>query len=429
MDRAPLEPLAEAGADLTLFCLLLLHIGSPNVFHEGKAGPYSLFVTVRPPTVIPGVAEIEIRAANPGVERIRLTPMPLAGEAAKFAPTPDLAARSKTDPQFFTGAVWLMVSGSFQIRVQAEGTQGPGELSVPLPAVARGTRKMDFALGALLSVLLLILAAGAVSIISAATNGSRKATLVAAVIVAAVIVFGNWWWGVEASNYDRYIYKPLELAATVESSNQLVLRLRDPGWIRSRKLDDLIPDHTHLMHLFAVRLPDLDRIWHLHPEKREQAEFVQNLPDMPAGKYQLYADIVHENGFPETAAVEIDLPSVKGKPLEGDDSAGPTANHGMTFSPDLRLVAEPKDLELYMGMPAHAVILKKDRTVFAHIHPTGSVPMAALMLTGGPHTMPSTPIPVVNFPYRFPTPGDYRVFAQIKRAGRVETGLFDLRIR
>ena len=38
------------------------HFGRPGVFFEGSAGPYHLFVTVRMPQVIPGVAEIEVRS-------------------------------------------------------------------------------------------------------------------------------------------------------------------------------------------------------------------------------------------------------------------------------------------------------------------------------------------------------------------------------
>jgi hypothetical protein len=29
------------------------HVGSPNVFYEGDAGPYRLFVSIRTPDVIP----------------------------------------------------------------------------------------------------------------------------------------------------------------------------------------------------------------------------------------------------------------------------------------------------------------------------------------------------------------------------------------
>ncbi len=38
--------------------------------------------------------------------------------------------------------------------------------------------------------------------------------------------------------------------------------------------------------------------------------------------------------------------------------------------------------------------------------------------------LPST----VTFPYGFPEPGDYRIFVQIKRAGRIETAAFDAHV-
>jgi hypothetical protein len=34
----------------------------------------------------------------------------------------------------------------------------------------------------------------------------------------------------------------------------------------------------------------------------------------------------------------------------------------------------------------------------------------------------------VSFPYGFPRPGDYRIYVQIKRAGQIETGVFDAHV-
>ena len=93
-----------------------------------------------------------------------------------------------------------------------------------------------------------------------------------------------------------------------------------------------------------------------------------------------------------------------------------------------------------MGMAGHAEFVRSDLSVFAHVHPAGSVSMAALELAQGglsnasdsaqmPMPMPMAeagPLPPeVRFPYGFPQPGDYRIFVQIKRGGRVETGVFD----
>jgi len=84
------------------------HIGSKDVFEQVSAGPYKLFVTIRTPNVIPGVATIEVRTSGAAVSSIRITPIPLTGEASKHPPTSDPMQRSAVDPAFFTGSLWLM---------------------------------------------------------------------------------------------------------------------------------------------------------------------------------------------------------------------------------------------------------------------------------------------------------------------------------
>ncbi|MGB7753259.1 MAG: hypothetical protein WCF88_17015 [Candidatus Acidiferrales bacterium] len=282
----------------------------------------------------------------------------------------------------------------------------------------------------------------------------------------------------------------------------------------------LMPDHGHLMHLFLIREPGMDRFYHLHPQivppepglhANTGISFETDLPAIPAGRYQVFADVVRESGFPDTMIAEINLPDIPGVALTGDNSAaassplsanGARANNNsgasginpasdaaeqVSITPDgptaslpdgykmiwergtapftanhfvwLRFRLETpdgkpvNDSEPYMGMAGHAEIVNSDRTVFAHIHPDGSVAMAALELTqktsaqgnagasaqarmNAGSEMAGTGMPgmdmstdprsaEVSFPYGFPKAGEYRLFIQMKRGGTIETGVFD----
>ena len=441
------------------------HVGSPDVFFEGDAGPYHLFVTVRVPQVIPGVATIEIRSSAADVDSLSVVPMRLTGPGSELPPADDPATRSPDDPQFFTASLWLMERGSLQVRITVTGARGPATLAVPVPAMALRTLTMDRGLGALLFGLMLLLAASLVSIVAAAVRESalpagaplpprrrvRIATVLAAGLVIGLIVLGNAWWTSSADSYERSTFKQWELRPRVDGC-KLSLPVKM----------DLLADHGHLLHLFLIRLPGLDHLTHLHPE-RADGGFVQTLPTLPAGHYQLFADIVWPGGFPLTGIAQLDLPDLHCPELTGDDTAWSGAALGgkTTISSQLpdggsmiwdrpaelragvslalhfhvvdRDGQPASDLEPYMGMAAHAELVRSDMTVFAHVHPDGSVAMPALELTRKPSmdmdAMPGMahgPIsPALAFPFGFPQPGSYRIFVQIKRAGRIETGVFD----
>jgi hypothetical protein len=457
------------------------HLGSPDVFYEGAAGPYHLLVTIRPPLVVPGVARVEILSATGDVRQIHIAPLPLTTAVVARGASPDIVKRSPLDPRVFTGLAWLMESGSWQVRIQADGALGQGELSVPVPVFAHPGPRMSKPVEIQLFAFLVFLVAGAIGIAGAAAREAvlqpdqipapsdlrrgRVAMGIMGVVLATVVYFAAWWWNDEASSYARFIPKPAALSPQVSQDGRLTLRLSaDPPL---QQLNDLIPDHGHLMHLFLIRLPEMDQFWHLHPEQIDAGLFRQDLPAIPAGRYQLLADIVHRNGILETLAAEADFPQITGYPLQGDDSgaSGPPLSQaalGRDSSPlagggriicerDSSLASQQPSwlrfrvqeengkpasgLEPYMGMAGHAVVVSSDLSVFAHIHPMGSAPMAAISLAnpsfdphalhrGGAGTLP----PEVSFPYGFPKPGAYRIFVQVKRAGRVETGIFDLRV-
>lgn len=490
------------------------HIGSPDIYADGNAGPYRLFVTVRPPVVIPGVAEIEVRAdptsANGAlVSGIEIAPIPLTGEASLHPPVADAMKQSGQDKQFFTGTLWIMASGSWQVRFTVKGSQGQGVLSIPVPATSSSTKGMQAGLGILLGGFGLLLVVGVIGIVGAAARdaqlppgatagaaGRKRALIamgVALVLMVGAVVFGEMWWKGEADAYGKYVYKPLTMQAVLapgqssggSGSQVLKLSIEDPGWLKSRRLDDFVLDHDHLMHLYLLREPGLDLVYHLHPEQIAPGEFQLPLPAVPAGLYQVYADVVHATGFPETLVARIELPEITGRPLAGDDTKGtvpalsslrpgpngcpmnPVAGpqfrlpdgFTMIWNNSAKLPAKtpqvfeftlldpsgkpPSDMALYMGMVGHAAFVKDDDTVFAHVHPSGTVSMAALMMaaaqnqpqqlkagtmagmnmTGmdGASRIPNS----VGFPYGFPTAGAYRIFVQMKHGQTAETGAFD----
>ncbi|HVR63050.1 MAG TPA: hypothetical protein VMU50_14205, partial [Polyangia bacterium] len=243
----------------------------------------------------------------------------------------------------------------------------------------------------------------------------------------------------------------------------LALLLKSPA--KGRRLDDLLPDHGHLMHLFVLRLPALDVVAHLHPNPTEPGRFQQRLPPLPAGVYQLFADVVHESGLAETATTTLTLPAIAGGPGGPDDATGSgpplsAADASTATLPDgtrvvwLRDAGAPlragrptwfrfrvdgadgapaADVVPYMGMAGHAAFVKDDGSVFAHIHPSGSVPMATLSLVEGGerrdphagHQMHAAALPPeIAFPYACPKAGRYRIVVQFRRADTIETALF-----
>ncbi len=500
-----------------LFCLFFLfatsawaHVGSPDVFFEGNAGPYKLFVTIRMPDVIPGVAQVEIRSQSPGVSVIHVQPLRLTGAGSQFAPIAEALQPSPSDRQFFTGHIWLMEFNTLQLHVEASGDRGNGTLAVPVMAEAQRTLGMNRPLGILLFSLMLFLAVSSVLILRAAlgeaklepgasieTRNARRlrwTTAIAAVVVIAIIVLGNTWWKANANAYSLRIMKPPVVDVALNNGNHLTL-IAPQGqssilkvsrsraemnetlpW--SQVLSDLRPDHGHLMHLFLVRETGWDYFLHLHPERDANGFFSHNLPDLPVGHYRIFADVVNGSGLAVTMVGQTELPQVTGSPLVGDDSAvrAPAqlaTDESQTSSPltdgrmiwergnepihartalELRFRVEDNqgapvgNLEPYMGMAGHLIVLRSDGSVFAHVHPAGSVAMASLELAQqslgssspssskmsdmpGMKMEPSTFRPEVSFPYGFPQPGSYRLFVQVKRNGQVETGVFDVAVQ
>ena len=110
----------------------------------------------------------------------------------------------------------------------------------------------------------------------------------------------------------------------------------------------------------------------------------------------------------------------------------------------------PAELKPYMGMLGHAVVRRSDGEVFTHLHPVGTISMAAEEMLrqrelGGSTLAQTNAVlrPVdpsggkselltrneVTFPYAFPRPGNYRLWVQVRAGVQVLTGVFDVNVK
>lgn len=407
------------------------HVGSPNVFFEGQAGPYPVHVVIQPAEVIPGLAEISVRVDADGVEQV--TALPIKWNAGRRgAPPPDVAKLVRGETNLFSAQLWFMEPGAQSVELAIKGAAGTGTLIIPVDAIATRVLPMPKALGATLAVLGLLSMTLLLSIVGAAVRESvlqpgveppprrrwyaRGAVTFGAVLLVALLWGGKRWWAVEAADYrNNRLYHPLAAQADIRIENgRRVLRLEvtDPAFARSAPL---VPDHGKLMHLFLMREPKLDAFAHLHPIKLDRKSFENVLPELPTGNYRLYADITYETGFADTLTTTVKIPEPSlgvtnaAEASDPDDSwrvapelgAPPTRvcrlaeNCVMTcIAPDRIEVNKPINLnfkvtqadgrpamlQTYLGMRGHLALRRDDGTVFTHLHPGGSPSMAAMQL-------------------------------------------------
>jgi len=449
------------------------HVGSPNIFFEGDAGPYPVRVMIRPPRVVPGLAEISVRVKTNGVSKVSVLPARW-DTGRKGAPPPDVAKPVRGETNLFSSQLWLMNSGAYSVFVNIDGSAGTGTAIVPVNALALKRLDMPrWMSGLFLSLGLVLFISLAALVGTAVREGSlgvgekidvdrrkrgRLAIGFAVVLASGLLSIGNSWWNNVDDNFRRHrLYKPVVAKVAVENGS-LVLQTPEPGEGKT-DLTALVPDHGKMMHLFLIEKSSGRAFAHLHPAR--DGNFRAALPNLPAGAYRVYADVTHESGLTETWISNLELPQIANR-LEADrddaflisDPAGKTVQlpsgaaitweNNSTFAANtettLRFtVRKPggaiAQLEPYLGMYAHAVVWKTDGQVFTHLHPLGTISMTSQLLFArreNGERLANQPLDIVcgappkdvSIPYSFPEPGDYRIWVQVKLDGAIETTVF-----
>jgi len=490
---------------VALIALTSAHIGSRDTFFQGKAGPYEVNVRVFPPDAVPGIAWAYVRTAESDIDSIRVRPVYWkAGE--KGAPPAERADTVPGQKGLYAQKMWLMSRGSYTIAVDVHGKRGVGQVAVPVMALATTRLGLSLPFALMLAAFGIILFFGLVSIVRAAASDSlvdpavvpnnldrRRGSLgavIAAPILLVLIFAGARWWRGEDSSYDQTIYKPLAAEATVVSGplgHTLRLAIRDTSG-QNLLRDSLMPDHGKLMHLFMVKTQSMSSFAHLHPARDRNGVFVTAIPALPEGRYHVFGDFVLETGASYTVTTDVEVPApVMDVTSDPDDSwiyaafGVPAAKGARSeLAPDLALQWESADsivagrdvvldftvrgprntvvtVEPYLGMAAHAVVIREDASVFVHLHPMGSMSMATMQafelrnrgdttadgrLMLSRDSMASMKSPGASrrvkepefdghfsFPFAFPNAGRYRLWVQVKKGGRVYTADYEVTVR
>jgi hypothetical protein len=183
--------------------------------------------------------------------------------------------------------------------------------------------------------------------------------------------------------------------------------------------------HEKKMHLIVVS-EDLGFFFHEHPVLQPDGSFAEVFRFPSAGKWVFFADTA-----PRGSGEQVALGStvVGGRPLRTRTPlpavTSVASQDGLTLVMQPSYIAArrsmlltfrvrdssgnaPVDIEPWLGAPAHLILVEQDATTFVHSHPEtrdGQVVNEGLL----------------SFQVRFPKPGKYKAWIQLKRDGKLST--------
>ena len=232
--------------------------------------------------------------------------------------------------------------------------------------------------------------------------------------------------------------------ANLKPGEQAQLRFKISNPQTGQPVKDYLVTHDKLFHLFIVSR-DLSVYQHIHPELDADGSFSVATVLPAPGTYKVHADFFPRSGRPqiihrEIATVGAEAASSTALPVMTPDANVVKAVDGMKVKLDLSAspragnvvylnyhltdagTSEPvRDLQPYLGAWGHTLILNADQSQYLHSHPTGMIAETAdrSTLRGGPE---------VTFMVIFPAAGDYRIWTQFQRGGKVSTVSYVVRV-
>jgi Cu+-exporting ATPase len=256
--------------------------------------------------------------------------------------------------------------------------------------------------------------------------------------------------------------------AAIQPGQAAMLTYRLTDTLTGAPITDVVDSHERPMHLIAVSR-DLQSFQHIHPEPTGTAgEYRVEATFANPGTYFLFDELTRASGAvilqrdeltvgttgASAAQLSVDLaPKTLGTTrvsLTGADAVRVGQEATLTFRLEDAATGQPiRNLQPYLGAPAHGVILSADAASFTHTHgeAVGSGATSPAAHAGGngsadhqsgdhQHgapaagaTQPASFGPEIALRHTFDTPGLYKVWGQFQtHEGQVITADFVVRV-
>ncbi|HMS40755.1 MAG TPA: cupredoxin domain-containing protein [Pyrinomonadaceae bacterium] len=201
---------------------------------------------------------------------------------------------------------------------------------------------------------------------------------------------------------------------------------------------DLQIVHEKPLH-FLIVSDDLAEFYHIHPEPQADGTLVADFTFPKGGKYFAFADYTPKGAtqIVDRLPIEIDGAQRTPEPLKADAKLEKTQeNLRVVMKPDAEIESNKEmmlnfmvmdaatnkpvtDLENYLGEKAHFVIISEDLKDFVHAHPMSGDNIKSSEHKHDEKISANAEMPTVSAHVTFPNAGLYKVFVEIKRAGKV----------
>ncbi|MFI6686426.1 hypothetical protein [Streptomyces sp. NPDC050485] len=226
-------------------------------------------------------------------------------------------------------------------------------------------------------------------------------------------------------------YRLTSQGATLPAGTQAAYRFAIAG-PDGKPVTGFALDQTKRLHFYAIR-SDLTGFQHIHPTMTADGTWSADLASLAPGTWRMFASFTPDSGpgkgkdfvlsrtvgVPGTAtktplppaanSAEVDGYTVT---VQGEPMAGMAHPLTVTVTKDGKPVT---DLQPYLDTYAHVTAFHEGDEAFAHLHPATKV--------DGDHGGPE-----LSFHAELPVSGNWRLFLQFQRAGKLHTAALTLRV-